>query len=75
MEVPAKPPTGFEYGAILKGSQTKKRLSITGLMFEYGAILKGSQTGTFFRCNEFWFEYGAILKGSQTFIQVIKKRI
>ena len=75
MEVPAKPPTGFEYGAILKGSQTKKRLSITGLMFEYGAILKGSQTSQLaFTCDRM-FEYGAILKGSQTFIQVIKKRI
>ena len=51
MEVPAKPPTGFEYGAILKGSQTKKRLSITGLMFEYGAILKGSQTGKIGRAH------------------------
>ena len=34
----------FEYGAILKGSQTLI-LSLTGYkQFEYGAILKGSQT-------------------------------
>ena len=34
----------FEYGAILKGSQTE-RFARAGLsVFEYGAILKGSQT-------------------------------
>ena len=34
----------FEYGAILKGSQTGKKLIIQVEQFEYGAILKGSQT-------------------------------
>ena len=35
----------FEYGAILKGSQTTQTLIMTDKRFEYGAILKGSQTG------------------------------
>ena len=34
----------FEYGAILKGSQTLSLLGIKSILFEYGAILKGSQT-------------------------------
>ena len=34
----------FEYGAILKGSQTSDMSSILSPLFEYGAILKGSQT-------------------------------
>ena len=34
----------FEYGAILKGSQTLERKSKLSTAFEYGAILKGSQT-------------------------------
>ena len=34
----------FEYGAILKGSQTGKKLVKHVIQFEYGAILKGSQT-------------------------------
>ena len=34
----------FEYGAILKGSQTATRLWLIMQVFEYGAILKGSQT-------------------------------
>ena len=36
--------TPFEYGAILKGSQTGKKLVKHVIQFEYGAILKGSQT-------------------------------
>ena len=34
----------FEYGAILKGSQTHLLKMMKMLEFEYGAILKGSQT-------------------------------
>ena len=34
----------FEYGAILKGSQTLNALYFVFGQFEYGAILKGSQT-------------------------------
>ena len=34
----------FEYGAILKGSQTSGRFKFFVIRFEYGAILKGSQT-------------------------------
>ena len=34
----------FEYGAILKGSQTLASLLRRVIAFEYGAILKGSQT-------------------------------
>ena len=34
----------FEYGAILKGSQTEDVFEREYLWFEYGAILKGSQT-------------------------------
>ena len=34
----------FEYGAILKGSQTFGTRGNRGTVFEYGAILKGSQT-------------------------------
>ena len=36
----------FEYGAILKGSQTKAYRKSLTVTFEYGAILKGSQTAT-----------------------------
>ena len=35
----------FEYGAILKGSQTLSSSPAIDSLFEYGAILKGSQTG------------------------------
>ena len=35
----------FEYGAILKGSQTSFAPLYPPWKFEYGAILKGSQTG------------------------------
>ena len=34
----------FEYGAILKGSQTLSDVPPNEVQFEYGAILKGSQT-------------------------------
>ena len=34
----------FEYGAILKGSQTLNIRRLSKRRFEYGAILKGSQT-------------------------------
>ena len=34
----------FEYGAILKGSQTSLSQLQGRAVFEYGAILKGSQT-------------------------------
>ena len=34
----------FEYGAILKGSQTGGVFYSLNAGFEYGAILKGSQT-------------------------------
>ena len=34
----------FEYGAILKGSQTAFASVRESNVFEYGAILKGSQT-------------------------------
>ena len=34
----------FEYGAILKGSQTPIMITPSASQFEYGAILKGSQT-------------------------------
>ena len=34
----------FEYGAILKGSQTDLAFVAVKHEFEYGAILKGSQT-------------------------------
>ena len=34
----------FEYGAILKGSQTLIKAESRTAPFEYGAILKGSQT-------------------------------
>ena len=56
----------FEYGAILKGSQTRQERRYRGGEFEYGAILKGSQTIFDTVINLFTFEYGAILKGSQT---------
>ena len=35
---------GFEYGAILKGSQTCLDATLYLALFEYGAILKGSRT-------------------------------
>ena len=56
----------FEYGAILKGSQTTNTFGNYTVSFEYGAILKGSQT--ILTCGNILpkFEYGAILKGSQT---------
>ena len=56
----------FEYGAILKGSQTNAPFLILILRFEYGAILKGSQTADYQYMQFKLFEYGAILKGSQT---------
>ena len=59
----------FEYGAILKGSQTLRILLMPSRLFEYGAILKGSQTSHTFGTNKQVFEYGAILKGSQTIRQ------
>ncbi len=34
----------FEYGVILKGSQTKRAEKRRKVLFEYGVILKGSQT-------------------------------
>ena len=37
-------PLWFEYGAILKGSQTHAAERQDHSQFEYGAILKGSQT-------------------------------
>ena len=56
----------FEYGAILKGSQTTTVILKLCRAFEYGAILKGSQTQKIgYRLSK-RFEYGAILKGSQT---------
>ena len=57
---------GFEYGAILKGSQTTRSRSRGRRPFEYGAILKGSQTWLRRVPLSLTFEYGAILKGSQT---------
>ena len=56
----------FEYGAILKGSQTVSAVTFPAYEFEYGAILKGSQTRLPLCFCLFTFEYGAILKGSQT---------
>ena len=56
----------FEYGAILKGSQTSEYDAFFAAMFEYGAILKGSQTLSLLGIKSILFEYGAILKGSQT---------
>ena len=56
----------FEYGAILKGSQTGCSTKKDDFGFEYGAILKGSQTGSANPACASAFEYGAILKGSQT---------
>ena len=56
----------FEYGAILKGSQTFQEDYKMSCKFEYGAILKGSQTTGGYFTGVVWFEYGAILKGSQT---------
>ena len=56
----------FEYGAILKGSQTDSSFMMTKCGFEYGAILKGSQTCLDAALYLALFEYGAILKGSQT---------
>ena len=56
----------FEYGAILKGSQTPKKKRNSVVAFEYGAILKGSQTISERYNAADKFEYGAILKGSQT---------
>ena len=56
----------FEYGAILKGSQTVSVRTYISSQFEYGAILKGSQTYDSNRSVASQFEYGAILKGSQT---------
>ena len=56
----------FEYGAILKGSQTTNKEYLAFSLFEYGAILKGSQTFCNSAVVEPAFEYGAILKGSQT---------
>ena len=58
----------FEYGAILKGSQTELAYMADVERFEYGAILKGSQTYQVRMKTGMRFEYGAILKGSQTFI-------
>ena len=43
----------FEYGAILKGSQTGKKLIVNVEQFEYGAILKGSQTAPQFMFDMF----------------------
>ena len=62
----------FEYGAILKGSQTGKKLVEKVIQFEYGAILKGSQTVGRVYSSDSLFEYGAILKGSQTHINLLK---
>ena len=45
--------TGFEYGAILKGSQTFDIMRHQNFTFEYGAILKGSQT---YKKNEVSYE-------------------
>ena len=59
----------FEYGAILKGSQTVSAVTFPAYEFEYGAILKGSQTRLPLCFCLFTFEYGAILKGSQTMLQ------
>ena len=56
----------FEYGAILKGSQTNGISCGKYNLFEYGAILKGSQTNMLILVLTSLFEYGAILKGSQT---------
>ena len=42
----------FEYGAILKGSQTIDAAIFVGSEFEYGAILKGSQTKAISACTE-----------------------
>ena len=56
----------FEYGAILKGSQTISTGNARTSKFEYGAILKGSQTIHGIYQIFVSFEYGAILKGSQT---------
>ena len=52
----------FEYGAILKGSQTVFIAVICPSAFEYGAILKGSQTWKHNHTLRRRFEYGAILK-------------
>ena len=60
------PKPQFEYGAILKGSQTSEYDAFFAAMFEYGAILKGSQTLSLLGIKSILFEYGAILKGSQT---------
>ena len=38
----------FEYGAILKGSQTIHKRTLSHTKFEYGAILKGSQTTAYY---------------------------
>ena len=40
----------FEYGVILKGSQTKNARIDDGRGFEYGVILKGSQTTLTLSC-------------------------
>ncbi len=56
----------FEYGVILKGSQTYDRNLVVVEMFEYGVILKGSQTMKQQAKLNVAFEYGVILKGSQT---------
>ena len=61
----------FEYGVILKGSQTCKATSQPRGTFEYGVILKGSQTARTFTRNNIMFEYGVILKGSQTLLPLL----
>ena len=63
----------FEYGAILKGSQTVSAVTFPAYEFEYGAILKGSQTRLPLCFCLFTFEYGAILKGSQTEKPLVKR--
>ena len=66
MEYRQEPQKEFEYGAILKGSQTAPFGILLKYLFEYGAILKGSQTQISTDDVRGKFEYGAILKGSQT---------
>ena len=56
----------FEYGVILNGSQTSKKIEKEIKKFEYGVILNGSQTADFNHNFRLQFEYGVILNGSQT---------
>ena len=62
----------FEYGAILKGSQTRAGRIGSPNLFEYGAILKGSQTAN--KLGVSYGKYKALLSSPQLLKEVIEAR-